>query len=170
MKTYEDKDYDSQMKEIPDYAEDDRQRRLAEAREAEKIEEDFREEILEKQERGRRITAWVLGIVAILCIGFIIAWVVGRNEANRDQVAVRYVQPVKRVYVRHVKAPTETARIKYYAAANTPRSGSADDDRIEREARQVIHGDFGVNPGRKAKLGADYAAVQARVNQLLAHN
>ena len=30
MKTYEDKDYDSQMKEIPDYAEDDRQRRLAE--------------------------------------------------------------------------------------------------------------------------------------------
>ena len=82
---------------------------------------------------------------------------------------MRYVQPVKRVYVRHVKAPTETARIKYYAAANTPRPGSADDDRIEREARQVIHGAL-AHPRPKAKLGADYAAVQARVNQLLAHN
>ena len=153
MKTYEDKDYDSQMKEIPDYAEDDRQRRLAEAREAEKIEEDFREEMIEKQERGRRITAWVLGLVAILCIGFIIAWVVGRDEANRDQVAVRFVQPVKRVYVRHVKAPTEIAKIKYYAASNATKSGSAYDDRIEREARQVIHGDFSERKCRRPACG-----------------
>lgn len=43
----------------------------------------------------------------------------------------------------------------------------ADMDRIEREAREVIHGDYGNNPGRAAKLGSDYSLVQARVNQLL---
>ncbi|MDE6480373.1 MAG: hypothetical protein K2L45_08880 [Muribaculaceae bacterium] len=43
----------------------------------------------------------------------------------------------------------------------------ADMDRIEKEALEVIHGDYGNNPGRAQKLGPDYAAVQARVNQLL---
>ena len=42
-----------------------------------------------------------------------------------------------------------------------------DMDRIEREALEVIHGDYGNNPGRAQKLGADYQLVQARVNQLL---
>lgn len=50
----------------------------------------------------------------------------------------------------------------------TPASMSkADMDRIEKEALEVIHGDYGNNPGRAQKLGADYALVQARVNQLL---
>ena len=49
------------------------------------------------------------------------------------------------------------------AAVNT----QAYNDRIEKEALEVIHGDFGNNPGRQAKLGADYAAVQKRVNQLM---
>lgn len=40
-------------------------------------------------------------------------------------------------------------------------------DRIEKEALEVIHGDYGNNPTRAEKLGPDYAAVQARVNQLL---
>ena len=43
----------------------------------------------------------------------------------------------------------------------------ADMDRIEKEALEVIHGDYGNNPGRAQKLGADYDLVQARVNQLL---
>ncbi len=43
----------------------------------------------------------------------------------------------------------------------------ADMDRIEKEALEVIHGDYGNNPGRAQKLGADYQLVQARVNQLL---
>lgn len=46
-------------------------------------------------------------------------------------------------------------------------AASADEDRIEKEAREVIQGDFGDNPGRKLKLGGDYAAVQARVNEIL---
>ncbi len=45
--------------------------------------------------------------------------------------------------------------------------GKAYSDRIEEEAREVIRGEFGNNPSRKAALGADYAAVQARVNQIL---
>ena len=32
---------------------------------------------------------------------------------------------------------------------------------------EVIHGDYGDNPVRQAKLGKDYAAVQARVNEIL---
>lgn len=44
---------------------------------------------------------------------------------------------------------------------------SAYNDRIEREAREVLHGDFGNNPERKAALGGDYAAVQKRVNEIL---
>lgn len=43
----------------------------------------------------------------------------------------------------------------------------ADMNRIEKEALEVIHGDYGNNPGRAQKLGADYQLVQARVNQLL---
>ena len=63
-------------------------------------------------------------------------------------------------------APTTKTAVKPLATTPTAMS-KADQDRINREALEVIHGDFGNNPGRKAKLGADYAAVQARVNQLL---
>ena len=52
-------------------------------------------------------------------------------------------------------------------AASAPEMSKADMDRIEREAREVIHGDYGNNPSRAQKLGADYELVQARVNQIL---
>ena len=52
-------------------------------------------------------------------------------------------------------------------AASSTQMSKADMDRIEREALEVIHGDYGNNPGRAQKLGADYQLVQARVNQLL---
>lgn len=64
-------------------------------------------------------------------------------------------------------AQTSTSPASSNTSASTASISSADEDRIEREAREVIHGDFGDNPGRKARLGADYAAVQARVNQIL---
>ena len=63
-------------------------------------------------------------------------------------------------------APGTIAKVGDDAAAKVAAS-KTDMDRIEREAREVIHGDYGDNPGRAAKLGADYAAVQARVNQIL---
>ena len=53
------------------------------------------------------------------------------------------------------------------SAPSATQMSKADMDRIEREALEVIHGDYGNNPGRAQKLGADYQLVQARVNQLL---
>ena len=38
---------------------------------------------------------------------------------------------------------------------------------IDDLARRVINGEFGVGDARKAALGSNYEAVQARVNQLL---
>ncbi|MDE6380000.1 MAG: hypothetical protein K2L11_05965 [Muribaculaceae bacterium] len=52
-------------------------------------------------------------------------------------------------------------------ATDAASMSKADMDRIEKEALEVIHGDYGNNPGRAQKLGADYELVQARVNQLL---
>ena len=64
----------------------------------------------------------------------------------------------------NVKAPApEVTSVESQA----PSMSKAYQDRIEKEALEVIHGDYGNNPGRAAKLGADYSAVQARVNQLL---
>lgn len=64
----------------------------------------------------------------------------------------------------NIKAPTpSTVSIQTQSASMT----KAYQDRIEKEALEVIHGDFGNNPGRAEKLGPDYAAVQARVNQLM---
>ncbi len=54
--------------------------------------------------------------------------------------------------------------VKEKASAKVSESDQA---RIEREAMEVIHGDYGDNPVRQAKLGKDYAAVQARVNEIL---
>lgn len=57
--------------------------------------------------------------------------------------------------------------VKRSTTASAKTLTSIDEDRIEREAREVINGEFGNNPERKVKLGADYAAVQERVNEIL---
>lgn len=57
--------------------------------------------------------------------------------------------------------------VKRSTTASAKTLTSTDEDRIEREAREVINGEFGNNPERKVKLGADYAAVQERVNEIL---
>lgn len=64
----------------------------------------------------------------------------------------------------NIKAP---APVAVSIPTKTPSMSKAYQDRIEKEALEVIHGDYGNNPGRAEKLGPDYAAVQARVNQLL---
>ncbi|MDE6094681.1 MAG: hypothetical protein K2G52_00660 [Muribaculaceae bacterium] len=55
------------------------------------------------------------------------------------------------------------------SSSSSSSASAADEDRIEKEAREVIQGDFGDNPERKLKLGGDYAAVQERVNEILHH-
>ncbi|MDE5870583.1 MAG: hypothetical protein K2H22_01365, partial [Muribaculaceae bacterium] len=71
------------------------------------------------------------------------------------------------------KVSDTPAKLAAKASAVAPKAttatsmSKADMDRIEKEALEVIHGDYGNNPGRAQKLGADYELVQARVNQLL---
>lgn len=80
--------------------------------------------------------------------------VIGLEPSNPANAAAKVsAQPAKLA----AKAP----------AASATQMSKADMDRIEREALEVIHGDYGNNPGRAQKLGADYKLVQARVNQLL---
>ncbi len=64
-------------------------------------------------------------------------------------------------------APVKAAVAQAPAATPASTMSKADMDRIEKEALEVIHGDYGNNPSRAQKLGADYDLVQARVNQLL---
>ena len=141
--------------------------------------------------------AWLFGIVAVFAVAILLTWIVGRHSPINDRSAERQtyalsqkstlkVQPgtsaekanVKFMAVLHptkgakgAKSSASPAKSDAKASASAGSSSAAvsqaDQDRIEREAREVIHGDFGDNPGRKAKLGADYAAVQARVNQIL---
>ncbi len=59
------------------------------------------------------------------------------------------------------------SKLSASAASASAGSTNAYDDRIEREAREVLRGDYGNNPGRQKSLGSDYSAVQARVNQIL---
>lgn len=84
------------------------------------------------------------------------------SAAGAQPVAVK-----KEVKVVKPAAASTSGIASAAAVQTTAKSGSAYDDRIEREAREVIHGDFGDNPGRRKALGADYAAVQARVNEIL---
>lgn len=59
------------------------------------------------------------------------------------------------------------SKLSTSASSSSAGSANAYDDRIEREAREVLRGDYGNNPGRQKSLGADYSAVQARVNHIL---
>lgn len=138
--------------------------------------------------------AWLFGIVAVFAVAILLTWIVGRHSpinyrsAERQTYAMSQkstlkVQPGTSAEKANAKfiavlkpakdAKSSAANAKAVAKASAAASSSltavsqADMDRIERVAREVIHGDFGDNPGRKAKLGADYAAVQARVNQIL---
>ncbi len=131
--------------------------------------------------------AWLLGIFGVFAICLLIAWVIDMNHSPFASVSSRsvarptaivkpqpQVNPQAATQLMAVIVPVSAPSINTQAPAPAAdqhvklvKQSSADQDRIEREALEVIHGDFGNNPGRRAKLGADYAAVQARVNQLL---
>lgn len=134
--------------------------------------------------------AWLLGIFGVFAIAILIAWVIDMNHSPFSSLSSRSiprqtatVKPVRSpsssqfvativpvselTITTQAPAPTANQSIKLVKNTNTKVMTKADQDRIEREALEVIHGDFGNNPGRKAKLGSDYAAVQAKVNQLL---
>ncbi len=61
------------------------------------------------------------------------------------------------------QAQTPAAQVTRPVATATPVAVSND---IEAEALKVIRGDYGIGEVRKANLGAKYAQIQARVNEL----
>lgn len=138
--------------------------------------------------------AWLFGIVAVFAVAILLTWIIGGrapiNDRGADRQTYSYSQKAATIKAqpgtsaekanakfmaslaatKGAKSSAASASSAKASASGASASGTmskADMDRIEREAREVIHGDFGDNPGRKAKLGADYAAVQARVNQIL---
>lgn len=179
------------QKEIPDFASQDKAEaaRLAaqDMREAQ-AEETIADSVESTERRSSKGLAWLVGIAAVFAICIMIAGLLGRDDTplssrgdNRTAMLTStspdslQFQSTQIVYVSEGTQPLakaaqaasgQVAKAAVKPAA-TASSSQAYDDRIEREAREVIHGDFGNNPGRKAALGADYAAVQARVNQIL---
>ncbi len=85
--------------------------------------------------------------------------VVGLEPSNPADAAAKVAAAPAKLAAKTIVATPE--------AAPAASMSKADMDRIEKEALEVIHGDYGNNPGRAQKLGADYDLVQARVNQLL---
>ena len=86
--------------------------------------------------------------------------VIGMEPSNPANAAAK-------VSAAPAKLAAKASSVKAQTSPAAPSMSKADMDRIEREALEVIHGDYGNNPGRAKKLGADYDLVQARVNQLL---
>lgn len=96
-----------------------------------------------------------------------------QQKANPNAfVAFVYYKKPGKVVIPDVSIKTKASAPTAAKLATVPASTSqttAYNDRIEREAREVLHGDFGNNPERMKALGADYAAVQQRVNTILNH-
>ena len=148
-------------------------------------------EALEEKRANEAVkgAAWLLGIVAVFALAILLTWIIGSQSPfldrslEREAAVLNHHKPLK-AQVSNAAAKTNAQFIALITAGSneqaakantsesvkpmvsTTSSSAVDFDRIEREAREVIHGDYGDNPGRKAKLGADYAAVQARVNEI----
>lgn len=137
---------------------------------------------------SRRGAAFLAGIVGVFGLCVLFAWLVGKHGDGFGNIPSPVAQTVKGIknvktpfrstedFVSHlalvtVVQPSAEAVAPEATATASPKSGNASagivSDRIQQEALEVIHGDYGNNPGRAARLGADYAAVQQRVNQIL---
>lgn len=84
-------------------------------------------------------------------------------EGNKGESVARRVIPVGWGYIRGYAAP------KYDAATVTPTPSTAEKS-VEKVAEEVLAGKWGNGEERKNRLkavGYDYAAVQAKVNQLV---
>lgn len=86
--------------------------------------------------------------------------VIGMEPSNPANAAAK-------VSASPAKLAAKPSALKAQTSPAAASMSKEDMDRINREALEVIHGDYGNNPGRAKKLGADYDLVQARVNQLL---
>lgn len=137
--------------------------------------------------------AWLVGIVGVFAVAILIAWMCNINRSPlsshlaSSELALKSPVKVAKSTLNSlsaaIKTPVNSAKsllsshtassllpeLTVSSSVSNDKSAmsQSDADRIEKEALEVIHGDFGNNPGRAEKLGADYALVQARVNQLM---
>ncbi len=86
-----------------------------------------------------------------------------QDEANAEEApeAIQTEQPAEEP---KSEVP-ETNVTSTPTKSNTTESASVSND-VEAEAMKVIRGDYGIGQERKAKLGAQYQAIQNRVNEL----
>lgn len=145
------------------------------------LESNFFEDEKEKESKIERESnsvvkgaGWLLGIVAVFALVIITVWLIGLGDKSYSNGSDRIISAIEKSY--SVNPPKTISTDTIVPAAKpttivaqgiTKSTSAVDMSRIDREAREVIHGDFGNNPLRKQKLGADYALVQARVNELL---
>ena len=122
--------------------------------------------------------AWLLGIVAIFAVAILFAWIVGshtsRFKTGEPTGSFTHRRKVERlqkpgIYSRSIHggaypcrynktAPTAAASgrnvTKATSESKTSSLSAADEDRIEREAREVIHGDFRRQSRTQSKTGS----------------
>ena len=63
-------------------------------------------------------------------------------------------------------APTEPSAVSTPSTSTQPMSAPSVRSDVEAEALKVIRGDYGVGKERKDKLGAKYAEIQGKVNEM----
>lgn len=74
--------------------------------------------------------------------------------------------PAEAPVAEETPAPAASEETAAAPAVETPSATAPVSGDIEAEARKVIRGDYGIGQERKTKLGGQYSAIQARVNQL----
>lgn len=87
--------------------------------------------------------------------------IIGHKDVHSTECPGRYHPPAK------VLAPYTTSRAASAGTSSTASGGVASTGRIDELAHLVIAGKYGNGDERRTRLGAQYAAVQARVNQIL---
>lgn len=133
---------------------------------------------------------WPLIIVALAVAGALAWWLMPSSSTPESEVATE--TPVEEVVATEtevtteespaVETPAETTVAESAEAptaseepalapastpaVETPASNAPVSGNIEAEALKVIRGEYGVGKERMSKLGAQYSAIQARVNQL----
>lgn len=121
-------------------------------------------------EKPKNTWLWVvLGVVVVAVLAWLF-WPSGQGDAAAvatvDSVLVDTVSPADTL-------PTDTASAEAPAdepvvdSTPAPEPAPAPALDVEAEALKVIRGDYGNNPDRRQRLGENYSAIQARVNELM---